>query len=476
MSELQMPSEMERPAEENFSPALEYKEQGKALREKVPRNSHKILNLQDTRPDPITLLQAQDKERVKQLLPIKYGRMLESPFTFFRGAAAIMAYDLAATPATGLQAQLCGDAHLSNFGIFATPERKLVFDINDFDETHPGPWEWDLKRLATSAVLAGRENGFRDEANRNLARTVSLYYRKAMADFAQAAFLDVWYYQVEIEELLKILKNSSHEVKTKIRNTASKARKHTQAQTIGELTEVIKGRRWIRNNPPLLTRLTEVMTREEQAWVTKEKRAEKLLDDYINSLPDERRGLLSHFRITDGAFKIGGIGSVGTRCLIFLLEGNVKDEALILQLKESNQSVLEPYVEKKNYLNHAQRVVIGQKLIQANSDIFLGWHESALTKTPYYWRQLKDMKGSFDLASLNANEMETYLRVCSICLARAHARTGNAAAIAGYIGKNDAFVDAVTDFTQAYADQTERDYAALKEAVKTGRIEAKMGI
>jgi uncharacterized protein (DUF2252 family) len=218
------------------------------------------------------------------------------------------------------------------------------------------------------------------------------------------------------------------------------------------------------------------MTKEEQAWVTKEKRAEKLLDDYINSLPDEKRGLLSHFRITDGAFKVGGIGSVGTRCLIFLLEGNVKDEALILQLKESNQSVLEPYVEKKNYLNHAQRVVIGQKLIQANSDIFLGWHESALTKTPYYWRQLKDMKGSFDLASLNANEMETYLRVCSICLARAHARTGNAAAIAGYIGKNDAFVDAVTDFAKAYADQTERDYAALKEAVKTGRIEAKMGI
>lgn len=492
MSELQVPSETEGNEEEMLLLLQECREKGRDLRKKVPRSSQKLLNLPDTRPDPISLLQAQDKKRLKQLLPIKYGRMLASPFAFLRGAAAIMAYDLATTPVTGLQVQLCGDAHLLNFGIFATPERKLVFDINDFDETYPGPWEWDLKRLATSAVLAGRDRGFKNEVNKKLARTVGIYYQKAMLDFSQTALLDIWYYHVEIDELHKIIENFSEEAEIKLQNIAMKARKRTQAQTVDKLTEVIHGRRRIRNNPPLLTRLNEMikgkqnwttketnaemMIKEEQAWVTKEKNAEKLFNDYLNSLPEEMHQFLSHFRISDGAFRVGGVGSVGTRCLIYLLEGIVKDETLILQLKEAGQSVLEPYVEKKDYINQAQRVVIGQKLIQANSDIFLGWIGSELTGTPYYWRQLKDMKGSVNLTALNETVLEIYLKVCSICLAKAHARTGNAASISGYIGKNDTFINAVTDFSMAYADQTEHDYAALKDAVKTGKIEVKTGI
>lgn len=476
MSELQMSSELWKSGEESLLTVQERREKGRNLREKVPHISHRTWQPSPSRPDPISMLQEQDTNRLKQLLAIKYGRMLQSPFAFMRGAAAVMAADLAATPVTGLQVQLCGDAHLLNFGIFATPERKLVFDINDFDETYPGPWEWDLKRLAASAVLAGRENGFEDKVNRKLAMAVCRYYLKAMTRLAQIAFLDVWYYQVEVDKVLEVFKRSSQQARKNAQSVAKKARERTQSRTMEKLTEVIDGRRQIRNDPPLLVRLSELLTDEDKAWLKREKHVEKLFKDYVNSLPEERRHLMSHFRISDVALRVGGIGSVGTRCAIALLEGATKDEALILQLKESRPSVLEPYLEKKDYTNHAQRVVTGQKLMQAASDIFLGWHDTALSGIPYYWRQLKDMKSSFDLALLDGIGFETYLRVCSVCLARAHARTGEAACILGYIGKSGEFPEAIADFALAYADQTEQDYAMLKEAVKTGRIEVKKGV
>jgi uncharacterized protein (DUF2252 family) len=427
------------------------------------------------RPDPIDLLQAQDEGRLQHLLPIKYGRMVASPFAFLRGSAAVMAADLASTPVTGLQAQLCGDAHLSNFGVFATPERSLVFDINDFDETYPGPWEWDLKRLAASAVVAGRENGFADAVNRKLAVAVSKAYRWAIRHLAQMPNLDVWYYHVEADAVLEILERSSKKAKKSARKMVKKARTRTHAQTLEKLTEVVDGRRTILNDPPLLVPLSEMVSEEERAQIT-EQDVEKAWLGYLYSLPEERRLLLSRFRIADGALRVGGVGSVGTRCTILLLEGGAPDDALMLQQKEAGTSVLEPYVTRRDYASQAKRVVVGQRLMQAASDIFLGWHEGSLTGTQYYWRQLKDMKGSVDVATLDGAGLETYLAVCSACLARAHARTGDAAGIAGYVGKKNALDKAIADFAVAYADQTERDHQALVDAVESGKVVAEPGI
>jgi uncharacterized protein (DUF2252 family) len=453
----------------------ERREKGKALRQQAPRSSHGTWVPSPDRPDPIGLLQAQDEGRLEHLLPIKYGRMVESPFAFLRGSAAVMAADLASTPVTGLQAQLCGDAHLSNFGVFATPERKLVFDINDFDETYLGPWEWDLKRLAASAVVAGRENGFADEVNRKLAVAVSKAYRWAIRHLAEMPTLDVWYYHVEADQVLEVLEQSSKKAKKSARKMVKKARRRTQVQTLEKLTEVVDGRRRILNDPPLLVRLSEMVGEEERTQIT-EQDIEKLWMDYLQSLPEERRLLLSRYRIADGALRVGGVGSVGTRCTILLLEGGTEDDALILQQKEAGTSVLEPYVPKRDYASQAKRVVTGQRLMQATSDIFLGWHEGSLTGTQYYWRQLKDMKGSVDVATLDEAGLKTYLAVCSACLARAHARTGDAAGIAGYVGKKNALDRAIADFAVAYADQTERDHQALVEAIASGRIVAETGI
>jgi uncharacterized protein (DUF2252 family) len=453
----------------------ELKDRGIALREQVPRYIHGTWAPDSSRPDPIKLLEEQDSTRLKHLLPIKYGHMLESSFAFMRGSAVVMAYDLAKTPVSGLQVQLCGDAHLLNFGVFATPERKLVFDINDFDETYPGPWEWDLKRLAASAVVAGREKGFGDEVNRKLAMAVGRYYKRTMLRLAQLAFLDVWYYQVEVDKVLEVFEKASKVAGKNARKVVKKARESTQERTMEKLTEVVEGRRQIRNKPPLLERLSEILPGENKAEITEEY-VEKMYPDFVKTLPEERHHLVSHFRITDGALRVGGVGSIGMRSAIFLLEGNEKDEALIMQLKEAGPSVLEPYVEKKKYSSQAQRVVIGQKLMQAASDIFLGWIEDPGTGIQYYWRQLKDMKSSFDLDSLDEAGLETYLKVCSLCLARAHARTGDAALISGYIGKSDVFCEAITDFAVAYANQTEHDYKALKEAAKSGRIIAEKDV
>jgi len=458
----------------------ERREKGRALRKQVPRTSHGDWKPAADRPDPLSLLQAQDERRIQHLLPIKYGRMLESPFAFLRGSAVVMAADLADSPATGLQTMLCGDAHLSNFGVFATPERSLVFDINDFDEAFPGPWEWDLKRLAASAVVAGRNNGFSEKWCRKLATSVAETYRLTIDKFAKLHTLDVWYYHVSMDAVLDVFDKSSKQGRKSAQKMAKKARSHTHEQTMEKLTHLEDGRRRIDSDPPLLVPFRELELEKLLSKADFKESTEKVIADawaqYLDSLPTERSFLLQRYRIADAALRVGGVGSVGTRCNIALLEGGAEDDALILQLKEAGPSVLQAYLPKRQEFQHAERVVVGQRLMQAASDIFLGWHRSSAGGRDYYWRQLKDMKGSLEVANMDEEGLQTYLKVCCHCLARAHARTGDAAGIDGYLGSNDSFAEAIADFAVAYADQTEHDYQALADAVKSGRIAAETGI
>ena len=448
---------------------------GKSLRKQAPRSSHSNWTPAPERPDPISLLQAQDKGRLQDLLPIKYGRMLASPFAFLRGSAVVMASDLAATPVTGLQVVLCGDAHLSNFGIFATPERNLVFDINDFDEAYPGPWEWDLKRLAASAMVAGRENGFKEQDCRRLAEIVPRSYRQAMRRFSEVPILEVWYYHIDADTVIQVFDKYAKNSVKDTRKTFNKAGSRTSERTLQKLTEFVDGKRQFVNDPPLLERWSNFLTDEQKQQFTAQD-VENNFSAYVNSLPEERRRLLRRFRITDVALRVGGVGSVGTRCTIVLLEGDAEQDALILQQKETGPSALEAYLPKKDFESQAQRVVIGQRMMQAASDIFLGWHQSTMSGNQYYWRQLKDKKGSFDMQKLDERGMGTYLGVCSTCLARAHARAGDATAISGYLGSGDVFDNAITEFATAYADQTEKDYQLLVDAVRSGRIVAETGV
>ncbi len=455
---------------------------GKSLRKSVPRTSHgQWLPVAD-RPDPITLLQAQDAGRIQHLLPIKYGRMLASPFAFFRGSAVIMAADLAHTPVCGLNVILCGDAHLSNFGFFASPERKLVFDLNDFDEAHPGPWEWDLKRLVASAAIAGRDNGFSDKKNHLMAAGVAEVYRKAMRRFAKMRTLDVWYYHVDSDTLIEFFdKYSSKKAKKQVKQVIAKALSKTQEQTLAKLTRLDEnGRRQIKADPPLLVpyraeNLTQFVSKKDLNFMS-DTAVDAMWRHYLDSLDEEKRFLLSRYRIMDGALRVGGVGSVGTRCTIVLLQGGAKDDALILQLKEAGESALAAYLPPHPVESHAHRVVTGQQLMQTTTDIFLGWHKSETTDRDYYWRQLKDMKGSIDVAEMDVDGLKTYVEACALCLARAHARTGDAAAIAGYLGKSKRFNTAVADFALAYADQTEKDYEQLARAIKDGKIAVETGI
>ena len=448
---------------------------GKSLRKRLARSSHGEWQPSADRPDPIALLQEQDSGRLENLLPIKYGRMLESPFAFLRGSAVVMASDLAGSPVTGIKVVLCGDAHLSNFGIFATPERNLVFDINDFDEAYPGPWEWDLKRLAASAVVAGRENGFSEKTCRKLARITARTYREAMQRFAQTAILDVWYYHVDVDSVLAVFDKYATSSKKIVKKTVTKARARTTARTFQKLTETVNGKRQFINTPPLVVRLSDLLTQEEKQRVT-EQDVENAWSEYVQSLPKERHRLLARFRVTDTALRVGGVGSVGTRCAIALLEGDAEHDAIILQQKEAGTSALEPYLDQQEFSSQAQRIVFGQRLMQAASDIFLGWNRGALTDREYYWRQLKDQKGSFSMQALDEKGMGSYLGVCGVCLARAHARSGDAAAISGYLGNGEVFDKAVSRFAMAYADQTERDYQALVSAIDKGQIIAQTGI
>jgi len=457
---------------------------GKSLRQKASRSSHGDWRPAADRSNPLDLLQAQDEGRLQHLLPIKYGRMLASPFAFLRGSAVVMAADLAHTPNSGLQAILCGDAHLANFGLFASPERRLVYDLNDFDEAFPGPWEWDVKRLAASAAVAGRDNGFKDKTNRGLAQEVVRAYRRTMSRFAEMDTLDVWYFYVDADALQDVFADRTTKKRRKrAQKLIDKARSKTQAQTLAKLTYIDHdGRRRIRREPPLLIplraeHLAQFVDQEDLTAISTTG-VEDAWQQYLQSLGEEKRYLLSRYKVVDAALRVGGVGSVGTRCMIVLLQGGADDEGLILQLKEAGPSALEAYLPSHTikYSNHAQRVVIGQQLMQTTNDIFLGWHKSEYLANDFYWRQLKDMKGSIDVAKLDEDGLNTYLDLCALCLARAHARTGDASAITGYLGKGKSFDSAVANFAMAYADQTDLDYQLLVEAVDSGHVVAAKGI
>lgn len=472
-------------AKQTTSHFEEERNRGKALRKKAPRSTHGDWKPAADRSDPIAILQAQDLGRLRHLVPIKYGRMLVSPFAFLRGSASVMASDLASAPVSGLDAVLCGDAHLSNFGLFATPERKLVFDLNDFDEVYVGAWEWDLKRLAASAVVAGRDNGFSDVYCLRVAEAVASTYRDAMERFSGASTLEMWYYHVDADDAQAAMSETvSEKARRRTEKGIAKARSRTQARTLAKLTDLVDGQRRIVSDPPLLVPYRDYDTvdhgfdryDEEDLKRAARQSVEDEWAQYLESLPEERRFLLQRYRIVDGALRVGGVGSVGTRCSILLLQARSADDAIILQLKEAGPSVLEPYFSRRPYENHAARVVIGQRLVQATSDIFLGWHRGDRGYRDFYWRQLKDMKGSADVEKMGEKSYERYLKLCTYCLARAHARTGSSTAILSYIGTNETFAKAVGGFAMRYADQTEADHQALVDAVKAGRVAADTGI
>jgi uncharacterized protein (DUF2252 family) len=452
-------------------------ERGRAARAECPRASHAAFELAPER-DPVAILEAQSATRVPELVPIRYGRMLVSPFTFYRGAAAVMAYDLAPTPRTGLNAQLCGDAHLANIGGFASPERKLVVDLNDFDETLPGPFEWDVKRLAASFEVAGRDRNFtrvqRTKAVLNAVRS----YRGWMRELAKASNLDVWYAQLDVEKIQEQLREQQdHRQMKTVAQSAAKARTKDSLKAFSKLTAEVGGERRIVADPPLIVPLRDLA---EIAGVAPERMIETLHDlyrRYRRTLQPDRRHLLEQFRWIDVARKVVGVGSVGTRCWIVLMEGRDADDPLFIQVKEANASVLEPYLGGSIYSNHGQRIVLGQRLMQSASDIFLGWvhAEETLDGVPrdFYFRQLWDWKVSVDLDTITPRGLEIYGDACGFLLARAHARSGDRIAIASYLGKSNAFEQALLEFATAYADQNERDHAAMRKAATEGRIPVK---
>jgi uncharacterized protein (DUF2252 family) len=440
-------------------------ERGRALRRVVPRGGHAEWAPTPDRPDPVDLLEAQAKDRIPELVPIRYARMMASPFAFMRGSAIVMAQDLAGTPKSGIHAQLCGDAHLSNFGAYASPERALLFDLNDFDETLPGPWEWDLKRLAASFAVAGRDNGFDAADCREAAQASVASYRQRMAEFSGMGELEVWYSRVSEEEVRGLLTDARTGKKTekKLSKNVRKARGRDSLQALSKLTTVVDGRRTIIDDPPLLVRIPEGEEVRVQVYA--------ILESYKRTLQDDRRHLLDRYRFVDAARKVVGVGSVGTRAYVVLLEGRDENDPLFLQVKEAGASVLEGYVKSNTYEHQGHRVVAGQRLMQAASDIFLGWFRGTSGRD-FYWRQLKDMKGSAVVETMSPDELVIYAGLCGWALARAHARSGDRVQIASYLGKSERFDGAIADFAESYADQTERDHAALCAAVKSGRIAA----
>ncbi len=434
---------------------------GKALRERVPRASHAPWAPPPRRPDPIEFLKNADRGRLQDLLPIRYGRMRESPFGFFRGAAALMAADLAATPATGIRVQACGDCHVANFGGFGSPERRLVFDINDFDETLPAPWEWDVKRLASSIVLAGRQSGLRERHCADAARAAVASYRQHMREYARMRALEAWYSRLSAEIFVEEAKTPA--AKERWKAAERKARSETAEHVLPRITEIKNGRRRITDRPPLVY--------HPPGMAAIGKRVREMFGRYRLTLTEERRVILDRYRILDVARKVVGVGSVGTRCDVILLMAGPLDP-LFLQVKEARASVLEPYAGKSRYRNHGERVVTGQRMLQTASDIFLGW-TSDDTGCDYYFRQLRDMKMKITAEEISRRDWPGYGELCAWALARAHARTGDAAGIAGYLGKNAAFDKAIAKFAVAYADQTERDHAALVKAIRAGRLPAR---
>jgi uncharacterized protein (DUF2252 family) len=440
------------------------------LRKAVPRSSHGDWSPAADRPDPVGVITSQDTDRVQVLVPIRHWRMAVSPFTFYRGAAKIMAGDLASTPSSGLNAQLCGDAHLANFGTYASPDRRQVFDVNDFDETLPGPWEWDLKRLATSFVLAGRDNGF-DKSAITAATTQSVTsYRRAMAEYADQRTLEVWYAQATVDQIIAAAPKKKH--RKQLSKEAAKARSKDSLKALSKLAEHVDGKYRIKNQAPLLLPLRDLAHSMDPDALREQVTGS--LESYRSTLADNRRVLFDRFELVDIALKVVGVGSVGTRCMIVLFQGRDQDDPLFLQIKEAESSVLEDHLPKSTYDEHGERVVRGQRLMQASSDIFLGW-ETVPVKHHYYWRQFHDMKGSADAASMSPTRLRRYATLCGATLAHAHARSADTIAIAGYLGSGDAFDKAMTEFAFTYADQNDRDYAAFIAAIDNGTIEAADG-
>jgi uncharacterized protein (DUF2252 family) len=453
---------------------------GKAARAEVPRRRHSEWESAVHRPDPIELLEEQAQTRVPELVPIRYGRMLVSPFAFYRGAALIMASDLAATPISGLRVQLCGDAHLSNFGVFGSPERNLVFDINDFDETAPGPWEWDVKRLAASFAVGGRENGFSEGARRTTVMATVQSYRDAMARFAGMRNLEVWYAGLPVEQAFREFKAGTNRKRlTQVKADIARSRTKDSMHALEKLTRVVDGEPRIISDPPLIVPFDDLLPKGSNPRAVQDE-IRNLIRRYRRTLETDRRHLLEEFRFVDLARKVVGVGSVGTRAWIALFIGTDGQDPLFLQIKEAQRSVLEQFVGKSEYTNCGQRVVAGQRLMQTTSDIFLGWNHTTFSldgqERDYYVRQLKDWKGSFEFEEAVPTGAVAYARVCGWTLARAHARSGDRIAIASYLGTGDVFDQAIATFAETYADQNERDYNTLKEAVGSGRITAQTGL
>jgi len=452
----------------------ERRRRGRVRRAEVPREQLAAWERPADRADPVAMLAGQETSRVQELVPVRHQRMASGVFAFFRGAALLMAADLAVTPRTGLIVQLCGDAHLANFGLFGAPDRSLVFDLNDFDETNPGPFEWDVKRLATSFVLAARDNGLPAKAGLAAAEAAAGSYRQAMAGFATKGELEIWYDRVDVDGLIDTMRQlpsgkgrlkAKQEAKAeaKLRSAAAKARSRDAWSAIEKITEVVDGHRRFRDQPPLLTRLD--LTADVAAMIN------ALFREYRGTLQENRQELLKRYQIIDIGHKVVGVGSVGLLAFVLLLRGRDEDDLMVLQVKQAQSSVLEPYTRRSAFTKHGHRVVTGQRLMQAASDSFLGWIDGPGGRS-FYVRQLRDMKWSPETTSLNAERLRRYALICGLTLARAHARSGDAVAIAAYLGSGKAFVKAMRTYAVSYADQCERDYVAFTAAIGDGRLDA----
>lgn len=448
------------PGKAPFRSRTERIEAGKRLRQALPRETFAGWRPAENRRDPLEILDESNRGRLPELVPLRYGRMLRSPFTFFRGSAALMAYDLSSRMMTNLPVQACGDCHLLNFGMFATPERNLVFDLNDFDETLPASWEWDVHRLAASVVVAARDQRLSDDDGREAAMKCVRSYREHLRECSQQSPLEVWYQRLDLEELIE----SAPDSKTKKRREsfARQARERILDQVFPKIVGEAGGRHRFMDQPPLIY--------HPQPDADMQQRWEEGLDAYRESLSDERRVLFDRYQFEDWALKVVGVGSVGTRCIVTLFFSE-ENHPLILQVKEAGRSVLEPYAGRSRYENQGERVVVGQRLMQSSSDIFLGWARSR-RGIDFYFRQLRDMKFSIPLDGVSAVQLGRYVEFCGRTLARAHAKSGDAATISGYLGKGEPFDEAMGDFAVAYADQNERDYAALVQAHQAGRVSA----
>ena len=469
---------------------------GEDARRRTPPSNHRGWRPAGDRADPVALLEEQNTTRESDLVPVRHGRMMVSPFTFYRGAAKIMAADLKDTPTAGLGVQLCGDAHLSNFGVFASPERKLIFDVNDFDETLPGPFEYDVKRMAASFTIAARNNGFSTADTRTSTLASVAAYRLAMAEFAQMRTMDIWYAHLTDDDVMAAVRGevagiqkgggkkakSKQEVKAakKAEKTAEKARAKAYTrdslQALSKLGELVDGRYRIVSQPPIVVPARELKAAYGMSSAEVGRALREQLRAYRATLPDDRRQLLERFEIVDMARKVVGVGSVGTRAFIALLQGRDAQDPLFLQVKEATASVLEDHLPKSRYRQPGERVVQGQRMMQAASDIFLGWTRGVDVKRHFYWRQLRDMKGSAVVEAMSPVGLELYARICGWTLARAHARSGDPLAICEYLGDDDAFDRSITQFSERYADQNDQDFQEFVKAVRSGRIEALEGV